>query len=191
MRRTELVLLLTCALAAAFIAAPGAGAYESKDAEDVEGAAPREPGAEGSTRPPEGGYAPKAPEGRAGGDNLRANEIAVLVTGKVLDVRRGSPLPLARVLLWQEGGPRHEIGTTDHAGAIRVRYTLKDPPALLVRPPHWEGPPRVSVRIALPGYLDHDAGGASVDSLPRKGRFALIDLGEVRMRPIPPSQGAP
>ena len=183
------IVFLACMLAA--LAAPHAGAYESKDAEDVESVTPREPGAENATRPPDGEYAPKAPEGRAGGDNLRKNEIAVLVTGQVLDAKRGSPLPLARVLLWQDGGPRHEIGSTDRAGTIRVRYTLKDPPALLVRPPHWEGPPRVSVRIALPGYLDHEAGGASIDALPRKGRYALIDLGEVRMRPVPPPEGAP
>ena len=176
-------------LAALLAGATPAGAYESRDIEDVPRAAPGAPVEPAPTEAPGGGYTPGEPAGSPTQDEWIRNEVAVLVTARVVDAKRSYPLDRARVILSRPGGPPHEIARTDETGAVHARFSLHDPP------PKIEGGKSavsgdVVVRVERPGYLPYE-GSFGPGSLPKKGRYAWINLGDLGMRPMPTGTEAP
>jgi len=168
-------------LAAALVSATAATAYESKDIEDIERTTPGQAEGSATTKAPEGGYAPGEPSGSPTQDEWRKNEVPVLLTARIVDGDRGYPLDRARVILKRDGGPPHEVARTDVTGGVHARYLLHDPA------PKIAGggvSTQVVVRVERPGYLPYE-GTFGPGSLPRKGRYAWIDLGDLRMRPVP------
>lgn len=168
-------------LAALLGPATAARAYESKDIEEIERATPGQPGGSAGTKAPEGGYTPGEPSGSPTQDEWRRNEVPVLVTARIVDGNRGYPLDRARVILMRAGGPPHEIARTSVTGAVHARYLLHDPPPKLAG---GGVSTQVVVRIERPGYVSYE-GTFGPGSLPKKGRYAWIDLGDLRMRPAP------
>ena len=166
--------LAIAVLCAGMLVAAAARAYESRDIEEIERAAPASPGE---------GVTPGEPSGSPTQDEWRKNEVPVLVTGRVLDGKRGYPLDRARVILMRRGGPPHEVARTDVTGAVHARYLIHDPPPE-IRGAGGAVSTEVLVRVERPGYLPYE-GAYGPGSLPRKGRYAWIDLGDLRMRALP------
>jgi len=168
--------------------AAAALAYESKDVEEMPRAAPGRPDAPVGTRPPGEGARTGEPSGSPTLDEWAKNEIALLVIATIVDGKRGYPLDLARVTAQRPGGRVREIARTGVTGKVRARFEMHDPP------PRGSGgsggSAQVVVRVERPGYLPYE-GTFSPGSLPKKGRYALMDLGELRMRAVPLDEESP
>lgn len=172
------------ALCAALLGtATAARAYESKDIGEAARQAPGAPDATAPTQAPEGGYTPGEPSGSPTQDEWARNEVAVLVTARVVDAARGYPLAGALVVLMRPGGKPHEIARTDTTGGVHARFSLHDPPPTL-KGAGGAVASNVLVRVERPDYLPYE-GSFSPASLPKKGVYAWIDLGDLRMRAVP------
>ena len=172
------------ALCAALLGtATAARAYESKDVGEAARQAPGAPDATAPTQAPEGGYTPGEASGSPTKDEWARNEVRVLVTARIVDASRGYPLDGALVVLMRPGGAPHEIAQTDPTGSVHARFVLHDPPPTL-KGAGGGAITAVLVRVERPDYLPYE-GSFAPGSLPKKGSYGWIDLGDLRMRPVP------
>jgi len=170
--------------------AAAARAYESKDVEEMPRAAPGRPDAPVATQPPGEGARSSEASGSPTQDEWAKNEIALLVIATIVDGKRGYPLDLARVTAQRPGGRVREIARTGVTGRVRARFEMHDPPPKGSGSGGSGGSAQVVVRVERPGYLPYE-GTFSPGSLPKKGRYALMDLGELRLRRVPLEEESP
>jgi hypothetical protein len=175
---------IAAAVVSLLVLASAARAYESKSLDEVTQGKTHQPRASEGNNPSNAAGAAREPEGVAGGDMLRVHETPLLVTAHVVDAKRDVPIARALVTLEQDGGPTHGIGRTALDGRLEARFELNDPPEVVHRPPGETGPPRVTLHVKAEGYLDATSAYETA-GLPKQGRYGWIDLGDVRLRPMP------